>query len=372
MDIIVNQRAITRIVSRAESAIEDRKATGIVAYVLISAEGSSVYAAGTSHIKTLRASCEATVKTPGAILVRDISDKLAAAPAGEISLRTNGSNLEIRAATSKAKKPLYSVPFIDASDYPPLPAPSETIALELPSAALARLLSQTAYAAPDDETKASLSCVRIECDGHKCIAIAAQSARMAKAFAELETPSTLVDAISVKGLKLVQKACADHGDEPVKVSVVKGGNNNGHIHFAWSDLTISLARVDDGFPPWRKVWPQSFKGQATMDRSEFIAAIERAERIAEKDGGLCFELSGGKLEVSCKTTKGESNSELSTDYAGKDFAFFASPAYVKQALSAIQDDSVTLKFIDPHAPLVFEGAVDSESCAAIVMPRREV
>jgi DNA polymerase-3 subunit beta len=369
MDIIVSQRAIARIVARAESAIDVRSSSAVSAYVLLNAYAGAVTAAGTSHIKSIRASCDATVNKTGAILVRDISDKLAAAPAGEISLRTNGTNLEIRAATSKAKKPLYSVPFIDAADYPPLPAPGD-VAMELPSSVLARLLLQTAYAAPDDETKASMSCVRLECDGHKIIAVSAQSARMARAFAELDAPSSLVDAISTKGLKLVQKALAEHPDEPVKISVTKSENNNGHIHLTWSDATISLARVDDGFPPWRKVWPGSFKGQATVNRSEMVSAIERAERVADKEGPITMELSEGKIEVSCKTAAGESNSELSTDYAGKDFTVYASAAYVKQALSSIHDDDVVIKFNDHLSPLVFEGATDSESCSAIVMPMK--
>lgn len=368
VDLTISKGELQRIVARAESVIDDKGATGVIGYVHLNALSASLTASGSNHIRTMSSQADATVAKPGTIFVRGLADKLAACPSVDLTLRTVGSSLEIRPATSKAKKPLYSVPFIDGSDFPALPSNNGDVKLTIPSTELARIIAQAGYAAQDDDSRPAMSCLRIEVVKGILTAVAYSHGLLS--YASLKVPHVdFADGIATKALKTVAKLCSDFRDEDVTITVVRTAHS-GHLHFAWASTCFTVKRVDEGFAPWRRVWPKSFASSFQAPRAELLSAVDRAERVANKEGAITISLTDGLLTVSASGTNGESNTEIDVDYAGGEWLAYFSSAHLRQALSAIADDTVRLNIGGDLDPMLVEGAEDSEACKAVIMPRK--
>lgn len=372
MEFKAHRSTLSKALARAAAASADKSPISSLKCVLIVADKSGkLTLRGTNLEQSVTVNTTADVKKAGSVAVpaRQLSDLIAKPLGPDVSIKVDGASIIVKSSSSRAK-----IPCIPADDFVAIPEPATNAPkLEMPSAELARLLSQSSYAQSEDQSRTVMYATRLESDGKEVTSVATDGYRVAISRFAVES-APLSESIPATATKMVQRFAAEFSDATVAVSV-SGNEAASFLCFEWPDATLTLKRGEQAFVPWRRVVPSSSAHRIRVPREALIGAIQvamtAADVAATKKRSLAISLDEGKLRVSAKSAdRGEASSELDVDYTGKPWETGFGAEYVLQALASITDDDVLFCVSGELEPLVLVGAADEKSCMACVSPMR--
>lgn len=321
----------------------------ILQNVLLEAAGRELRMTTTDLDMSIKAVCECeTVEQGNSTLpVKLLFNAVAKVAEGEISISIDATeHAEIVAGNAKFK--LTGMP---GSSFPKLPQDDEAYSYSIPQATLKEMLRKVAYAASQDDTRRTLKGVLMSFRDEKVTMVATDGRRLAMVENEIEFPKD-----AEKDIVLPSKAVAElqrslNGDTDVSILVQKS-----QICFKIDSTLIYSKLIDDVYPNYRQVIPRDTAEHISVDRQLLLDALDRASVMMMDEAHstrLSFE--SGKLTVSSAASEmGEAKDVVPIKYAGEKIDIMFNPAYVMDALKAIDDDEVTINLNDGHSPAVIK------------------
>ena len=324
----------------------------ILQNVLLEANGRELRMTTTDLDMSIKAVCECETVEQGSstLPVKLLFNAVAKVAEGEISISIDATeHAEIVAGNAKFK--LTGMP---VSSFPQLPHDDEAYSYSIPQATLKEMLRKVSYAASQDDTRRTLKGVLVSFRDEKVTMVATDGRRLAMVENENEFPKD-----AEKDIVLPSKAVAElqrslNGESDVSILVQKS-----QICFKIESTLIYSKLIDDVYPNYRQVIPRDTAEHIAVDRQMLLDALDRASVMMMDEAHstkLSFE--SGKLTVSSAASEiGEAKDVVPIKYAGEKIDIMFNPAYVMDALKAIDDDEVTININDGHSPAVIRCSI---------------
>ena len=348
--------------------VERRHTLPVLANVLIKKENQQLTLTSTDieiQIKTSvpMESDDATVQTT--VNAKKLLDILKALPDGkDVSLKLNDSKIAI--ASGKSKFNLQTLP---ANDFPEMTlSGSFGQKISIAQKHFKDLLNKTSYAMAVQDIRYYLNGMLMIFEGQQISVVATDGHRLAFASeAVAEDLGEKTDIILPRKTVMELQRLLQDTEEAIVIEI--GANQ---IRFTFNDIELTSKLVEGKFPDYKKVIPQDYTNQISINRVDFQQALQRVAILSnEKIRGVRCLIEADALKISSANTDQENaQEELDISYAGDSLDIGFNVMYLLDVLSNQKTENVELNFgVDASKSVLITVAQDP-SFKYVVMPMR--
>lgn len=300
------------------------------------------------------------VKTPGELLLppkfEEVTKKLSSGMISITLLKTN--QIEVKQGKTSAK-----VNGMDG-ELPNIPDTPKEEGIGLTTEVLAMLVSQTAFAASDKETRAVLKAVHMESDETSFKVTATDSYRLS----QKTIPKPLkLPPLNIPAKRLVEVVNTLEEKQPLKL--IPLGN---HILIQTTDKDVYIRQLEGSYPDTSRLTVCNAKVQVTVNRKELLSSIDRTMTFAkeEKHRSITLEPIENSLRIySSMDDSGSIEELLDATISGPCDKFTINAVFVSESLKAFTTEEVTLHIDGDNKP-IFIFSESDPSLTQLVLPIR--
>jgi DNA polymerase-3 subunit beta len=311
----------------------------------------------------------ADILEPGRVLVsgRLLADVTASLPAGPIDLVADERELAVTAPGTT-----FSLPTMDARDYPALPVPPGACGIVDGDLLAAAIVHAAQASLPDKEAAGNMegfAGVHIAADGDRLIVSASDRYRIVRHTLPWQPDGDDAGYLLVPAGALAATAKQMAGQQ---VRIAFTNTHNGVAALAGTTLTVTSRTIATPFPDIDAFIPDPAKaiGWMRIDAGELIEAVNRAALVNNKpELAVCLSFDGHQVTVSggSEGSKGASRVDVETaDLNG--FTAGYRPGFLASLLAPV-DGLVQAWFTIPNKPVLL-APVDDDTYRAVCMPVR--
>lgn len=375
MQLTIEREALHVALAQTARVVERRNTIPILTNVLLEAEGDTLTLTATDLDIEARVKAPAIIAQPGATTVPAglFSGLMAKMPSGPVSLVTDaGSQLFVQAGRAKA-----SLNALPATDFPRLQAEAFSHTFSLPADVLVDAIDAVAFAISTEEVRYYLNGIYMHVVDGQLVAVATDGHRLSR-----WRRAAPEGAEGMPGIIVPRKAVTEFA------KVAAEGRKAGHasLTLALSDAKIRMEigptlltskLIDGNYPDYIRVIPKDFASEATLDKAEASAAIDRVATVNNERGrAIKLTLGGGTMRLDVTNPDAGSASEEMPLDGGPDtpLEIGFNGRYLADVLAALASETITLRLpADGGSPTTFLPTTQPASGAdrlVVLMPMR--
>src|SRR6266567_1982353 len=313
----VSRDALLKPLQAVSGIVERRQTLPILANVLLEQKDGRLFVTATDLEMQITANSELASKQDQAVTVgaRKLQDLLRALPEdSSLTVDTAAGKMTVRAGRSR-----FNLQTLPAGDYPRISlAQEQQQTIKLPQRDFRGLLKLAEFAMAQQDIRYYLNGMLLVVDKGSLQAVATDGHRLS--WASLAVAGDGVGELSRQEVILPRKTVLElgkllgEGDDPVTLDIL--GNQ---VRFRFANVELVSKVVDGKFPDFNRVIPQGHTKLFVLDRSELLAALQRAAILSnEKFRGVRLVLADGELKIICTNSEQEEAEEqLEVDYKGE-------------------------------------------------------
>lgn len=353
----------------ALKAVSSRSTLPILQSFLLKSEDQTIKCIGNDLEMGIEATVPAVVEESGMIAVnaRMFFEIIRKMPDGEITISSETSTVKIASGRSE-----FNINAEDSKEFIMLPQVEKNSPLVLSQSLLKKKISQTIFSISLDDNRKVLQgelfdiiddhLNLVSIDGYR---ISIQSMKLEEKY-----PETSV-IIPGKTLSEVQKILSAEEEKLVNIYFT-----DKHVLFEM-DQTIVVSRIIEGaFPKYMQMFSEDFKTSVEINRHKLLYSIERAALLAResKKAPVKLEMKDGNLMITSNTELGTVYEELEISQTGDNLVIAFNPRYLVEALKAIEEEVVNLRFTISSNPCIIRPSMnaDSQEYKYLILPIRMV
>lgn len=338
----VNRDVFSEAVSFVVKLLPQRNPQPILAGVLIEADGSGLTLSAFDYEASARTTIEATVDTPGTILVHgrllsDIASRLPNAPI-EIAVEEDGG---ITVTCGSARFTLAAMP---VEEYPAIPEVAGSSGV-VPADDFGTAIAQVGFAASRDDVTPVLTGVQLEVSGQSLSLVATDRYRVSLRDVPWDGESAADQTALVPARTLVEvgKTFGHAGTIQIAFS---GAGDREIIAFTAGNKTVTSLLIKGNFPPVRRLFPEQTDHYAVVNTADLIEAVRRVALVLDRAAPLRFTFSSDSVTMDASGSEHARASE-SVDAilsGGEEVVLGLNPQYLIEALGAVKSEFVRVTF----------------------------
>ena len=369
MRVTCLQENLTRGLNIIGRAVASRTTLPITQNVLIETDESRLKLSATNLEIAVSTWVTGEIAEEGALTVpaRLLSEFVGSLPNENVHLtsETNPYSLSLKCARFDAR-----IIGTDPVQFPPLPAVSSGITVQVYARVLRKAVTEVVFAAATTEDRPVLTGVQMELGEGKFTLAAADGFRLAVHTSSVDTVgSEPVSAIvPAKSFSELNRLLGDQ-DQSVEIRL---DPDRGQILFRLENTEIVSQLIQGSFPNYAQLIPEQWTTRATVEVDGFLRNT-RTAAIFARDGSGIVRLhltpgSPGSLQVLARAEEvGENKSDMDVQTEGEEAKVAFSSKYLIDVLNVIGDKNVTLELTNPSSPGVFR-PLGSDGYVHVVMP----
>lgn len=288
----------------------------------------------------------------------------------EIVRRCDGNEITIEiidnvVAKLDDGKSSYKLNCISADEYPSINFEKAGNSFTLSCSDLNLLVAQTGFAALNKETRPILMAINLKAEAGKLTATATDSARLSRKTIAVDPDLHFNVNIAAKTLSDITKMF--DGCEEVEISATTD-----RAIFSFGQTLVFSPLIAGDYPASAAIIPTTFNYFLEVNSAQLLGAIDRVS-VLSVNAAPVVELSMEEddVEVFSKSDQTGSGTEKLTtiQYTGERLRIAFNPAFVSQAVQALQSEDVLISFIGEMKPFVIKNPKD-DSVVEVITPMR--
>ncbi|MDT8409037.1 MAG: DNA polymerase III subunit beta [Wenzhouxiangellaceae bacterium] len=362
MKFSIQREALLVPITQVVGVVERRQTLPVLGNFLLEVDEDSLKVTGSDMEVEMVGVVSADVAQPGSVTVpaRKLVDICKALPEGmRIDVQLNGEKLALHAGRSR-----FTLATLPASEFPSSDAGGDADRLSVSEQQLGWLIDKTSFAMANQDVRHYLNGLLLEFRNGMLRAVATDGHRLALA----EIPADVDgDGRSLilprKGVMELARILGGE-DEPVQIAL---GNN--YLQVTRRGLTLTSKLIDGRFPDYEAVIPISQDKGMTLERQDFMRALQRAAILSnEKYRGVRIESIDGALRiVAHNPQQEEATDEVEAEHNYDSLVVGFNVNYLLDGLGAIDGEKVRLSLKSADSSCLIT-AVDNDNVRQVVMP----
>ena len=372
LEITVSRAELLRELTAAQSVVERKTTIPILSNFLFEAADGTLTITATDLDQSLRTSCAAKVKKPGACTIpaRKLYDYIKLLPDGDISMKLMDNHwVQIRAGRSNTKMVgMARANFPQVAEFP------TTGAFTISAPSLANMIAKTIFAISNEESRYTLngallvlkseSMAMVATDGHRLAHIEKLGESLAGISGEKKT------LIPRKALSEISSLLANTESETIEFA-----DDDQTLFFRVGGRVLTSRKLTGQFPNYEAVLPRDNTKFVIVRSEDLMASIQRVAQFAdERSGAIKIRLEQNELKLSASSTDaGESEDIIETPYNYDPLVVGFNSQYLIDFLRATgETGEVRLEFKDAQSAgqMRPEDSNDEVKYRYILMPMR--
>jgi DNA polymerase III subunit beta len=372
MEIIVSRAELLRELTATQSVVERKTTIPILSNFLIEAADDHLTITATDLDQSIKTSCVAKVKKPGACTIpaRKLYDYIKLLGDGDISIKLMDNHwVQIRSGRSNTK-----MVGMARANFPQVPAFPEAGLTKISSASLKNMIGKTIFAISNEESRYTLngallilkaeSLAMVATDGHRLAHVEKSGESLENISGEKKT------LIPRKALSELQSLLSNSEAEQIDFA-----DDDHTLFFRIGHRTLTSRKLTGQFPNYEAVLPRDNNKFIVVRSEDLMASIQRVAQFAdERSGAVKMRLEQNELKISSSSTdSGESEDTIETPYNFDPIVVGFNSAYLIDFLKAVGTaGEVRLEFKDAQSAgqVRPEDADDEYRYRYIIMPMR--
>lgn len=308
-----------------------------------------------------------TIEQTGAIVLqaRFFSEIIKRLPEDFFTMNVIENN-QVEITSGKAS---FTVNGLDADNYPHLPVVETTNQLAVPIQILNQLINETVFAVSQHESRPILTGVHMVLKEQQLLAVATDSHRLSQRVIPLGAEHDQFDIV-IPGKSLIELSRSlDELDESVEISIMEN-----QVLFETPTTKFYSRLLEGTYPDTNRLIPNSFNTEIEFSVRSLQAAIERASLLSHEGRNNIVKLSITASEVVLYGNSpevGRVEEVLSYEkVSGDPLEISFNPDYMKKALQAFGDTSISVRFISAIRPFTLEPTEGNGAFIQLITPVR--
>ena len=307
------------------------------------------------------------IEQTGAIVLqaRFFSEIIRRLPDNTVTLEVIENN-QVAITSGKAN---FTVNGLDADSYPHLPVVESQDRIEVPAHILNKIVNETVFAVSQHESRPILTGVHFVLENKKLLAVATDSHRLSQRVIPLESGDANFNiVIPGKSLTELSRSLTDE-EEAIQISIM-----DNQVLFQTKTMKFYSRLLEGTYPDTNRLIPSSFNTEIEFSVPELLSAIERASLLSHEGRNNIVRLSINEDSVILYGNSpeiGKVEEDLSYEQvSGEPLEISFNPDYMKAALRAFGDTSITIRFISAIRPFTLEPTESQGSFIQLITPVR--
>ncbi len=354
LEITVSRVELLRELTAAQSVVERKTTIPILSNFLFEAsagEGGTgkLTITATDLDQSLRTSCAARVKKPGACTVpaRKLYDYIKLLPEGDISIKLMDNHwVQIRAGRSNTKMVgMARANFPQVAEFP------ETGAFRISVASLRSMVAKTIFAISNEESRYTLNGALLVLKSESMAMVATDGHRLA----HIEKTGETLEGISGEKKTLIpRKALSELQGllSNTDAETLEFADDEQTLFFRIGGRVLTSRKLTGQFPNYEAVLPRDNNKFVIVRSEDLMGSIQRVAQFAdERSGAIKIRLEQNELKLSSSSTDaGESEDTIETPYNYDPLVVGFNSSYLIDFLKAIgTTGEVRLEFKDAQS-----------------------
>ena len=279
---------------------------------------------------------------------------------------TADSENKITISTDKGNYDIVGKPF---DEFPNTPSVESKINLTINGQTLKDIINTTSFAVSRDDLKPALTGVLFKFDKDSLTAVATDGHRLVKyENSNNESSDNVGDVIVPK--KFLNLLSVGFDVESVQLSL---GEN--HLTTNIGNDQYFTRIIDEKFPDFDSVIPNDNDKNLTVDKKDLLSAVKRVSIFSNKSTHqIALSLNGDQITISTEDAEQSTKAKevVVGNYTGENITVGYNAAYLKDVLSHIGSDKITVQLKSPISAALFIPTVQEENqnLTMLLMPIR--
>lgn len=381
MKLVCSQSHLSANLSLVSRAVSSRPSHPVLANVLLVADKKTQQVSLSAFDLSLgiQTSFPAEVKVGGKLTLpaRLVSDYVSRLPEGDITLESGDEDGEDISSLITLTSGSGHCKFrgLNASEFPELPVVEEGEVTQLSAESLIEGLRSSLFSASADETKQVLTGVHLTIqpdglefaatDGHRLAVVQTIDAETDGAATTGEGKQLDV-TIPAKALQELAKMLERQAGSSVAVQF-----DQGQAVFEWTEQRLTTRLLEGQYPNYRQLIPRQFSRQLTVDRRQFVSALELIAVLADQKNNIVkLSLDSTKQELSLSVDAqdvGSSKQTMPAQITGDDLDVAFNVKYLMDGLKVVSTGEVQMQLNTATSPAIIS-PVGGIKLTYLVMP----
>lgn len=376
LEITVSRAELLRELTAAQTVVERKTTIPILSNFLFEAasDGDSgrLTITATDLDQSLRTSCSAKVKKPGACTIpaRKLYDYIRLLPEGDISIKLMDNHwVQIRAGRSNTR--MVGMARANFPQVAEFPAGGGVV---LPVAGLRNMVSKTIFAISNEESRYTLNGALLVLKAESMAMVATDGHRLA----HIEKTGEDLKGISGEKKTLIpRKALSELASllGSTDAETLEFADDEQTLFFRVGGRVLTSRKLTGQFPNYEAVLPRDNTKFVIVRSEDLMGSIQRVAQFAdERSGAIKMRLEQNELKLSSSSTDaGESEDVIETPYNYDPLVVGFNSSYLIDFLKAIGGSGeVRLEFKDAQSAgqMRPEDGVEDVRYRYILMPMR--
>lgn len=282
---------------------------------------------------------------------------------GSITFETDNKNaLKIKYLDSVGK-----VQCLDSAEFPQIPQFQNYDFVEIKECDLKDIINKSIFASADDDIRPILKGCLFDIKSDTIKSVALDGFRIAVAKSQIVNKSNEMAVVVPNRTLYELYKLLSNTEDTIKLYI-----NNNYINIIIGGYNITSRLIAGDFIAYENVIPKEFATNVTVNKEQLELALERTSILSKLSNNslVKFEIEDNSLTISSKTEQGSIKENLVIARNGNDnLTISFNFKYILEALKTINDDFVTLRFIDSTKPCVIN-AVENGNYLFLILPVR--
>ncbi|WP_414585115.1 DNA polymerase III subunit beta [Scytonema sp. PCC 10023] len=368
MKLVCTQSDLSTHLSLTSRAVPSRPTHPVLANVLLQADAENNQVSLTAFDLSLgiRTSFSAEVLHSGTIAIpaKLLNDITARLPEGEITLEdesatgdTLGGEGSIVTLTPKSGR--YQVRAMGAEEFPELPVIENAQALHIPAGALVEGLRGSLFATSADETKQVLTGVHLTVQQDTLEFAATDGHRLAVVQTTNESPDTNTETqlevtVPARALRELARMLAHNNSQNEPVALYF---DQGQVVFEWQNQRLTSRTLEGQYPAYHQLIPRQFQRELTLDRKQFLSALERIAVFADQKNNVVkvsVDSEAQEITISCEAQDvGNGRELMPAQILGEDIDIAFNIKYLMEGLKELPSTEIQMQLNGNLTPVIF-------------------
>lgn len=369
MRFTISRDKLQEALTAVTATIPAKTTLPVLSNVLIETVDKGVRFSGTDLDMAVSTDVVADVDTSGASTVpaKKLAEIVRELPSAPVKFSSVGDQ-KVNVECGRSKFRLHGLP---RDEFPAFPAVRFQESWQVRSGELQKLISHTAFAASNEESRPILNGVLWEIRPERMAMVATNGHRLAKIDIPVASPTAASGDLIIPPKALEQIRRLFTAEEELEIA--RGDN---HLGFKSPYTAVYTRLIEGPYPNYEQVIPRDNDRVALADRDALSQSLKRMAVIAsDQTHRIRLAFNAGMLKFSVQTPDlGEAQDEIAISFEGDPLEIGFNGQYLLEILRYMPTEEVRMTFKAPERAAIIEpsGWSDPATYMCLVMPLRLV
>ncbi len=255
---------------------------------------------------------------------------------------------------------------LDAVEFPDFPDDNKKKTYTIEARELKRMIDATRFAVANNDSIPVITGIKLEnsADGFRLVACDGfrLAIRSKENDSEVDELSVVLPGSAASELSSILTGL--NGEVTITLS-------DSQIFFNFGPTTFTARLIDGSYIDYNGIFPDEYLTEFRVDRNELLKACEQVAVIANKGNNnlIKMDIDEGALKISSNSTDADGLVKVDIEKTGDDITIAFNSKYFIDALKAIGEDTIDLKFSTPVGPVEIT-PLDGNHFSYLILPVR--